>query len=316
VIGFKGFTSPMGDNPFTNVKPNQIKEALLLLKPYHAICAFHCEDYDMIRDMTEKALNEHKTTVKDFLDVHNVLAEYTATKKIIELSKETDSRVHICHVSHPMVAQLIKEAIMDNLKVTAETCPHYLCASQDLIYKLGAVAKCTPPLRTAKASEELWNYVIDGTLSCIGSDHSPATESEKDNSVNTIWTAWGGLNSIQYFLPIMFNAIYHHRKLSPQLITQTMSYNPAKIFGVHHKKGSFIVGHDGDLVILDPNKVWKIKNDTLFTKNKITAFNGFSGKGLPIYTIVRGEIIAENGMYKDKFGFGKIIKPQNNSPTL
>ena len=97
------------------------------------------------------------------------------------MARATGGRVHICHVSHPMVAQVVKEAQYEGLPITAETCPHYLGFSEDFVFEKGGPAKCTPPLRTKEDVEKLWDYVLDGTLSCVGSDHSPAADEEKDN---------------------------------------------------------------------------------------------------------------------------------------
>ena len=69
-------------------------------------------------------------------------------------------------------------------------------------------------MRNKEAMEKLWDYVLDGTLSCIGSDHSPAADEEKDNATKDIWHAWGGLNSIQFFLPMMFDMVVHKKGFS------------------------------------------------------------------------------------------------------
>ena len=115
-----------------------------------------------------------------------------------------------------MVAQVVKDAIHEGLPITAETCPHYLGFTEDFVFEKGAPAKCTPPMRNKEAMEKLWDYVLDGTLSCIGSDHSPAADEEKDNATKDIWHAWGGLNSIQFFLPMMFDMVVHKKGLQPK----------------------------------------------------------------------------------------------------
>ncbi|WHH60571.1 allantoinase AllB [Petroclostridium sp. X23] len=309
VAAFKAFVCPMGDSTFTAVNLGHIKEALEILKPYGTICGFHCEEYGLVQELEKKAKDEGRNTVKDFLDAHSVLVEYVATKNMLDMARATGGKVHICHVSHPEVAQIIKEAIHEGLPVTAETCPHYLGFTEELVYEKGAPAKCTPPLRTKDAVEKLWEYVLDGTLSCIGSDHSPADEKEKDNTKNTIWSAWGGLNSIQFLLPMMFDMAVHQRGYSPTLLAKTLDYNPAKIFNLYGRKGAFEIGFDGDIVILDPNKDWEISKETLLTMNKVSAFEGVKGKGFPTHTIVRGKVVAQDGMFKDEFGYGEFIKP-------
>ena len=208
------------------------------------------------------------------------------------------------------VAQVVKDAIHEGLPITAETCPHYLGFTEDFVFEKGAPAKCTPPMRKKEDMEKLWDYVLDGTLSCVGSDHSPAADEEKDNATKDIWHAWGGLNSIQFFLPMMFDMVVHKKGLSPSLIAKVMDYNPAKVFGLYGRKGAFELGFDGDIVIVDPEKTWKCEQEKLLTKGHVSCFNGLEGKGTPVCTMIRGKVVAQDGMYKDEaIGYGEYVTP-------
>ena len=311
VAAFKGFTCPNGPL-FPTVNLGNIRKALEILKPYNALCGFHCEEFGQVKEREKEAKGRTDLSrdekIRAFLDAHDVWTEYVATKNVIDMCRATGGRVHICHVSHPMVAQVVKEAIYEGLPVTAETCPHYLGFTEDFVFEKGAPAKCTPPMRGKEDMEKLWDYVLDGTLSCIGSDHSPAADAEKDNETKDIWSAWGGLNSIQFFLPMMFDMMVHKKGLSPTWITRTMDYNPAKIFGLYGTKGDFELGFDADFVILDPEKQWQVDEKKLYTKGHVSCFDGQSGKGMPIKTIIRGKVVAEDGKYKEEAcGYGKFI---------
>ncbi|MDO5026324.1 MAG: allantoinase AllB [Tissierellia bacterium] len=313
VVSFKGFTCPNGPL-FPTVNLGNVRKSLEILAPHNYLSGFHCEEYGQVleREKEYKARKEQRSReekIDDFLAAHDVWTEYVATKNIIDMSRATGARVHICHVSHPMVAQVVKDAQHEGVKVTAETCPHYLLLDDSALYDKGVVAKCTPPLRSKQDSAKLWDYVLDGTLSCIGSDHSPAADEEKNNEEKDIWSAWGGLNAISFLLPSMFDYIYHKKKESPSLISKIMDYNPAKIFGIYGKKGDFKVGFDADIVIVDPDKEWEIKNEDLLTKGKVTVFDGVKGKGMPTHTIIRGKLVAKDGMYKeDAKGYGEFVK--------
>lgn len=317
VAAFKAFTCPNG-LLFPTVNLGQIRKALEILKPYHALCGFHCEEYGQVleREREAKAKTElnREEMIRAFLDSHDVWTEYVATKNVIDMCRATGGRVHICHVSHPLVAQVVKDAIYEGLPVTAETCPHYLGYTENFVFEKGAPAKCTPPLRGREAMEKLWDYVLDGTLSCIGSDHSPAADYEKDNATKNIWQAWGGLNSIQFFLPMLFDMAVNKRKLSPTLIARTCGLNPAKLFGLYGKKGAFEIGFDGDVVILDPEREWKIDQTRLLTKGHVSCFNGEEGKGLPVTTILRGKVVADDGTFKQEAkGYGKFLRPNSRN---
>lgn len=89
-----------------------------------------------------------------------------------------------------------------------------------------------------------------------------------------------------------------------------MDYNPAKIFGLYGKKGAFELGFDGDIVIIDPNKEWKCEQDKLLTKGHVSYLDGMSGKGATVCTIIRGKVVAQDGMYKqDAIGYGEFVRP-------
>ena len=181
VAAFKGFTCPNGPL-FPTVNMGNVREALEILKPYNALCGFHCEEYGQVLEREKKAKAKtdmsREERIRAFLDSHDVWTEYVATKNVIDMARATDGRVHICHVSHPMVAQVVKDAQHEGLPITAETCPHYLGFTEDFVFEKGAPAKCTPPMRTKEDMEKLWDYVLDGTLSCVGSDHSPAAAND------------------------------------------------------------------------------------------------------------------------------------------
>lgn len=313
VAAFKGFTCPNGPL-FPTVNLGNVRKALEILKPYNALCGFHCEEYGQVLEMEKEAKAKEGLSrdekIRAFLDSHDVWTEYVATKNVIDMARATGGRVHICHVSHPMVAQVVKDAQHEGLPITAETCPHYLGLTEDFVFEKGAPAKCTPPMRKKEDMEKLWDYVLDGTLSCVGSDHSPAADEEKDNETRDIWKAWGGLNSIQYFLPMMFDMVVHQKNLSPTLIAKVMDYNPAKIFGFYGRKGAFELGFDGDVVILDPEKEWKCEQDKLYTKGHVSCFDGFEGKGTPTCTIIRGRVVAKDGKYLEEAnGYGEYVTP-------
>jgi allantoinase len=317
VVAFKGFTVPNGPL-FPTVNLGNVRKSLEILAPHNYLSGFHCEEYGQVleREKEYKARKDQRNNeekIQDFLAAHDVWTEYVATKNIIDMSRATGARVHICHVSHPLVAEEVKKAQYEGLPVTGETCPHYLILDDSALYEKGVAAKCTPPLRSKEDAEKLWDYVLDGTLSCVGSDHSPAADDEKDNSQKDIWSAWGGLNAIEFLLPSMFDYIYHKKGESPTIISNIMGYNPAKIFGVYGRKGDFQVGFDADIVILDPEKEWEIHNQDLKTKGKVTVYDGYKGKGQATHTIIRGRLVAEDGKYlEDAKGYGQFVKADHS----
>ncbi len=306
VKAFKSFMSPVGSD-YTSLGNGQIREALKILRELDGIGGFHCEDYDIIAYEESKAINEGRLSIKDYLKARPVAAELIATKNVIDLAKEQGANIHICHVSHGKIADIIKRAKEENVNITSETCPHYLVFSAEDVIKKGLIYKCSPPIREKENIDSMWEAVRDGTLDCIVSDHSPSRIDEKDAELGA-FKAWGGISGLQTGLQVVFHEGVNNRHLSPTFIARTMAENPAKIFGFGDKKGKIKIGYDADMVLLDPDALWKIKENDLAYLNKFSAFCGLEGKGLPIMTLVRGKVVAEYGNIKVDGGYGRLIK--------
>lgn len=306
-VAFKSFIGPVSPD-YVSLTIGQAKEALEILKDCDARAGFHCEDYSIIKWEEARAKRKEHNDWQDFLDSRPLTAELIATRNILDLASELRAKVHICHVSHPRVAKIIREAQLKGVDVTAETCGHYLVFTNKDVLKNGSLFKCAPPLRDADAVEEMWEYVNNGTLSCVGSDHSPCELSEKSEAEHGVFGAWGGISAIQNVMQVVFSEGVAKRGYSPTLLARSLSEGPAKTFGIYGKKGAIEIGFDADLVILDPEKEWQITADSLYYVNKISAFVGLKGVGLPVCTLVRGQVVAQDGKLVGKKGFGQLVK--------
>lgn len=306
-VAFKSFIGPVSPD-YVSLSIGQAKEALEILKECGARAGFHCEDFSIIKWEEARAQRKEQNDWQDFLNSRPLIAELIATQNILDLAKELDAKVHICHVSHPRVAQLIRKAQLEGVDVTAETCSHYLTFTDQDVIVNGPLYKCAPPLREASAVEGMWEYVNNGTLSCVGSDHSPCELSEKSVEKHGIFGAWGGISGIQSVMQVVFSEGVVKRGYSPTILARCLSEGPAKTFGIYGKKGAIEVGFDADLVILDPKKEWEITPESLHYVNKISAFVGLKGKGLPVCTLVRGQVVAKDGQVVGPKGFGELVK--------
>lgn len=306
-LAFKSFICDAGKD-YTSLDLYEIEKALLILKKFNGVAGFHCEDYDMIEKLEKEKLNQGKLSAKDYLDSRPLEAELIATKNVISIAEKTGGKIHICHVSHPLVAEEIRKAKAKNINVTGETCTHYLMfCGNDLINK-GMLFKCSPPLRTAESCAGLWEYIYDGTLDCICSDHSPATAEEKTENNLGAFGAWGGLSGVQTTVQVFFDQLVNHKKLSPTIMAKVLSKRPAEIFGLYGIKGDVSVGFDADFTVIDQNKEWKITENDLKYLNKASAFVGLEGKGAPVLTVVRGKIISKDGKIVTNAGYGNLIR--------
>lgn len=314
-IAFKAFIGPVSPD-YQSLNYGQAYEAMELIKGVHGRAGFHCEDDSIIRQQEARMKRDGRLDWRGFLDSRPVIAELVATVDIIELAKATGCKAHICHVSSPDVAQRIKEAQQEGYDITAETCAHYLTMTDEDVIKNGPLFKCAPPLRSVEERDRLWNYVEDGTLSGIASDHSPCTYKEKyeeilGKKIETVFDVWGGISGIQSCFQTAFYEGCVKRKISPSILADAMAVRPAKAFGIYGKKGDILEGFDADLVLVDPGRDWEITSESLEYVNRISAFVGRKGTGLPVLTMVRGQVVAENGRIVGERGYGQLVKRLN-----
>lgn len=313
-VGFKAFIGPVSPD-YQSLNYGQVYEAMEIIQAFDGRAGFHCEDYSIIKWQEERMRKAGRLNAEDFLNSRPVIAEMLATINIIEMAKVTGCKAHICHVSSPDVAQKIKEAQQEGYDITAETCAHYLSMTKKDVLENGPLFKCAPPLRTKEEKERLWSYVEDKTFSGIASDHSPCTHDEKFNEImgrkiESIFDAWGGISGIQSSLQTVFYEGCIKRKMNPSALADVMSTRPAKAFGIYGKKGDIQEGFDADLVIINPDLPWEITNESLEYVNKISAFAGRKGQGLPVLTMIRGQVAAEHGKIVGARGFGQLVVKQ------
>ena len=311
-VAFKSFIGPVSPD-YSSLNYGQVYEAMQIIHEFDGRAGFHCEDFTAIKWQEQRMKKEGRLDWKGFLESRPVVAEMVATVDVIELAKATGCKAHICHVSSPDVAQKIKEAQQEGYDITAETCSHYLSMTDEDVIKNGPMFKCAPPLRSQKEVDRLWTYVEDGTFSGIASDHSPCSYDEKfkeilGNKIETPFDVWGGISGIQSGFQVSFHEGCVKRGISPSVLANAMAKKPAEAFGIYGKKGDIRTGFDADFIIVDADKEWEITEDSLLYVNKISAFVGMKGKGLPVCTIVRGEVVAEDGKVVGEKGFGNLVK--------
>ena len=303
VAALKSFISPSSpDYPSTPIPAAY--EAMKKAAELDLLLGFHCEDYAMISYWEKQAKEAGKNSWRSYLDARPVIAEELAVQNILDMARETGARIHICHVSHPAVAERVRKARAEGVRVTAETCPHYLIFTEEDVEKNGGLFKCSPPLRKKEDMERLWDYLKDGTLESIVSDHSPAAPYEKSDNL-TVWETWGGISGLQTGLQIMYEYGVRRRGLSLELLAKLMGEKAAENFRIPGK-GKLEIGYDADIVLFDPKKEWEITPDSLYYLNQISAFCGLKGTGAAAATYVRGKLVYKDGAFYEKQG--KLIR--------
>lgn len=311
-VSFKSFIGPVSPD-YESLNYGKALEAMDIIKTFDGRAGFHCEDFSIIKNQEKRMKDAGRNDWKAFLESRPVVAEIVATDAIIECAKASGCKAHICHVSHPAVAKKIKAAQDEGYDITAETCTHYLTFSCDDVIEKGPLYKCAPILQPKECVDEMWEYVKAGVFSGIASDHSPCSYDEKyneilGNKIETVFDVWGGCSGIQSGFQAAFSEGVVKRGVCPSVLANAMSVLPAKAFGIYGKKGDIKLGFDADLLIVDPDKEWEIKAEDLLYVNQISAFVGLKGKGLPVMTLVRGNVIQEDGKIVGAKGTGELVK--------
>ncbi|OGP93402.1 MAG: allantoinase [Deltaproteobacteria bacterium RBG_16_48_10] len=317
VLGFKAFMSNSGIDEFKHIQDGELVEILNRLGKMNQVLGLHAENEAITSHLSKTLKSMGRTDRKAYLESRPPLAEEEAVHRALFIAKHSMSgtSLHFLHTTLSRNMEAIDQARKTGLKVTVETCPHYLTLADKDFLDLGPVGKCAPPLRSEQEVEALWKSVFNGLVDVIGSDHSPCTLAEKEEGNDNIWEAWGGISGIQAMLPILFSEGVVKRKLSPSSLVRMLSFNPAKLFGLYPRKGVLQPGSDADIVLLDPEKRWVIDKEGLFYRNKHSPFIGRTVTGAVVYTIVRGRVVYRKGEIIVSPGTGRFLPRQHSQKT-
>ena len=285
-IGFKAFMCPSGLDEFQSANPSTLRKGMEIAACAGLPVAVHAEDPEVIR-RHQLANPPAGTDMRAWLDSRPIQAELAAIQIATDLAGETGCDLHIVHVTCPQGIELVTEAKACGVRVTAETCPHYLLLDDTAAIAIGPAAKCAPPLRSAGNVAALWRQLSH--IDTIGSDHSPSPPELKQG--DDIFAMWGGIAGIQHGLPLLLS---HGLNLTPQL-----SSNVATRFRLPDK-GSLTPGHDADFIVVE-KRPFTITRDSLITRHPISPYIGLSTaftvaatylRGQPVNSLTRGKFLA------------------------
>lgn len=285
-----------------------ILDILDVAKHQGALVCFHAENDGLIRHMTEKLLAEGKTAPKYHAESHPREAEIEAIDRMCRFAEFTGARIMIFHVSTREGAQIIREARARGVRVAAETCPHYLFMTVDILERENpARFMCSPPQRTVDDQIALWDAIADGTITLITSDHAPYRMDETGKFANGADAPFNrianGMPGLETRLPLMFHAMVNQRRMSVESFVALTATAPARAFGLTNK-GQIALGFDADIAL------WDIRRSHTYGANDLhdnVGYNPFEGTevlGMPITVLSRGNVIVRDRVIEGMAGRG------------
>jgi allantoinase len=296
VFGIKAFLTHSGIDEFPNVTEADLRKALPVLKKHDTVLLVHCEleSHDLSPRLDPQ---DNPRSYAHYLASRPAQWEVDAIALMIRLSEEFGVHVHIVHVSAAEALPLIRSAKKRGLRITAETCPHYLLFCAEMIPDGATAYKCAPPIRSRANNEKLWEALRDSTLDFVATDHSPAPPGMKETESGNFMKAWGGIAGLQFLLPAFWTGAIG-RGFSLEDAARLLCAHPAEFLGLK-MKGRIAPGRDADLVIWDPEAEFVAMAQDIQHRHKLTPYSGRTLRGKVEQCYVAGELVFRDGIFAE-----------------
>jgi allantoinase len=287
VVGFKAFLCNSGLPEFPRADDLTLFEAMETAAATGLPVSVHAESEEITTGLTNRIRTAGGRDVRSFLASRPVIAEVEAIERAALIARETGARLHIVHISSGRGVAAALEARARGTDITIETCPHYLFFTEEDMERIGAAAKCAPPLRPAEDRDELCQRLLASEVDIVASDHSPSSPDLKQDA--DFFRIWGGIAGVQSTLAVLLT-----RGVPLAAIIRLTATNPASRFGIA-RKGRIEPGYDADLVLVDLNESYTLTPEDLHQRHPLSPYTGARFRGRVVRTILRGKTIFQDG---------------------
>jgi len=311
--GFKVFTAETGayDPEFAQyitTDPSLMYRIFTQTARMGTVTAVHSECQSLISHFEDHARKNMAPDMRAYLYSRPQSVEDVAVFSEVAMARETGAKLHICHIVGKGSVDFMRWAKRDYYpNVSCEAAPCNLLMNDEDSIRLGSVAKFSPPVQGEIHRRSVWDGLLDGTVDFVGSDHAPQDYEKKHNP--NIWQASPGSPALDYWVPLMLDRVARG-EISMSRFVEVASAAPARRFGLHPSKGILQEGADADVVVIDMNKTSTVQAANFKSKARYTAFEGWPMRGIPVLTIVNGNIVAKDGKIVGKAGDGKFVSPK------
>ena len=289
VVGFKCFLLPSGVDEFPPLDRAQLGAAMAEIASFGGLLIAHAEDPEVIA----AAPAARGRRYADFMASRPPEAEQRAVTVLLEQTRRTGCRTHIVHLASASALPAVRAAQAAGLPVTAETCPHYLTLRAEDVPDGATEFKCCPPIRDDANREALWAGLLDGTIGCVVSDHSPCTVAAKRLDSGDFGAAWGGIASVQLGLPAVWTEAAR-RGVGLDRVAAWMAAGPAALTGLADR-GMISPGRRADLCVFAPDEEFVVDPAALRHRNPVTPYAGRTLRGVVRQTWLAGQPVGGAG---------------------
>ena len=313
-VAFKLFTggvAPPGMYP--GVTAGQILDAMRRVQAEGRTVVVHSENAPIVDFETARIQAEGRSDVAAWDEARPWFSELEAVQRVSLVAEVTGCRTVIAHVTAPRSVDAVREARSRGADVWVETCPHYLCLTlEDMASDLRL--KWNPPSRDRASVDELWRQLRRGDVHTVGSDHAPLPK----NGDADIWTQLPGAgNGLETMLSVVGTEALYHRDIELPMLVDLLATTPARLFGLYPRKGAIRVGSDADFAVVETSgrRVLDARDLEYHDQPAWSPFDGREVRVYPVYTILRGRVIAAEGQVVGQPGDGEFLSPPAPVPA-
>lgn len=308
VSSFKFYMAYRGDDGKNVGMINEIDDGVMfdafttLGRHAHAVACVHCENTEIIGRRVRQVKASGRHDLAAWNAARPSFAEAEHVRRAGYFAEQAGCNLYYVHIG---AAPSVNEAILQKARydrITIETCPHYLTLTEDS--PLGPLAKVNPPVRAQADQDRIWQALLAGDISTIGTDHCAMPRARK---AGDIWKASPGFPGMATMLPVLLSEGHHRRGMGLQQIARALSYNAAKTFNLLPRKGALQLGYDADIAVVDLELEKTVRPEALASSSDFSLQEGEILKGWPIMTLLRGKVVVEAGRVIGSAGGGSYL---------
>jgi allantoinase len=310
--GFKLSLFDTDPRRFPRIPDDQLLDVLAAVASAGSLACFHAENDEIIKPLIERARRRGQTGPLEHCRSRPPVSETEAVLKAAEFAHATGAAAHLCHLSLARSVDIVRWYADQGLDISCETCPHYLCFSEDDMAREGARLKINPPLRSPSEREGMWRALADRRIDMVTSDHAPWALADKTRP--NIFDNHSGVPGVETLAPLVLSEGLA-RGVPIETLVAALATRPAQRFGLT-AKGDIVPGRDADLLVFDPAARSVVDETALHSRAGWSPYHGRPLHGQVTMVFSRGDLVWR-GELTGRPGRGKLVRssPQADGPT-